>query len=99
VKIGGKLMNKIERIIEDKISPLLRSHQGDIQYVDTTVDGVVKVRLTGACSTCSGAQQTVAEIVETAIIAECPEVKKVVAVFAVSDDLIQQALRMIRKGS
>lgn len=92
-------MNKIEQIIEDKIRPLLWRHQGDIQYVDTTADGVVKVKLTGACSTCSGAQQTLSEIVETAIIAECPEIRRVIAVFDVSDDLIQQALRMIRKGS
>ena len=92
-------MNKIAQIIEDKIRPLLQSHQGDIEYLGTTEEGFVRVRLTGACSTCSGAQQTLAEIVETAIRVECPEIKGVIPVFEVSDDLIQQALRMIRSGS
>ncbi len=92
-------MNKIEQIMEEKIRPLLRSHQGDIEYLDTTAEGFVRVRFTGACSTCSGAQQTLSEIVEAAIVAECPEVKGVIPVFEVSEDLIQQALRIIRKGS
>lgn len=92
-------MNKIEQILEEKIRPLLQSHQGDIEYLETTADGFVKVRLIGACSACSGAQQTIKDVVETAIIAECPEIKGVVPVFEVSDDLIQQALRMLRKGS
>lgn len=91
-------MDKIEQIMEEKIRPLLQSHQGDIEYLNTTEDGFVRVRFTGACSTCSGAQQTLSEIVESAIIAECPEVKGVLSVFDVSDDLIQQALRIIRKG-
>jgi Fe-S cluster biogenesis protein NfuA len=91
-------MNKIERIMEENIRPLLQNHQGDIEYLETTPEGFVRVRLTGACSTCPGAQQTLKDLVETAIIAECPEVKGVIPVFEVSDDLIQQALRMLRKG-
>jgi Fe-S cluster biogenesis protein NfuA len=91
-------MNKIEQIIEAKIRPLLQAHQGDIEYVETTVEGLVRVRLTGACSTCSGAQQTLQDIVETAIRAECPEVKDVIPVFEVSDDLIQQALAILHKS-
>ncbi len=91
-------MNKIEQIIAEKIRPLLHSHEGDLEYLNTTEDGFVRVRLTGACSTCSGAQQTLSQIVEKAIMAECPDVKGVIAVFDVSDDLIQQALRIIRKG-
>ncbi len=91
-------MNKIEQVMEEKIRPLLRSHDGDIEYLDRTDDGFVRVRLTGACSTCSGARQTLKEIVETALVAECPEVKGVIPVFEVSDDLIQQALTILRKG-
>ncbi|MBU2699222.1 Fe-S cluster biogenesis protein NfuA [Sporomusaceae bacterium BoRhaA] len=91
-------MNSIEQIIEQKIRPILQSHEGDIDYLDTTEDGFVRVRLTGACSTCSGARQTLKEVVEQVIQAERPEIKGVVPVFEVSEDLIQQALHILRKG-
>jgi Fe-S cluster biogenesis protein NfuA len=90
-------MNRIEQIIEEKIRPILQSHEGDIEYLDTTEDGFVRVRLTGACSACSGAQQTLKEIVEQAIQAECPEIQGVVPVFEVSEDLIRQALDILRQ--
>ncbi|MBU2700283.1 Fe-S cluster biogenesis protein NfuA [Sporomusaceae bacterium BoRhaA] len=91
-------MNRIEQIIEEKIRPILQSHEGDIEYLDTTEDGFVRVRLTGACSICPGAQQTLKEVVETILRAECPEIQGVVPVFEVIDELIQQALEILRQG-
>jgi Fe-S cluster biogenesis protein NfuA len=92
-------MNIIGQIIEQKIRPLLNAHQGDIELVEITSDGYVKVRLTGACATCSGAQQTLSEVVEAKLKEACPEIQGVIPVFQVSDDLIRQALRIIRKGN
>jgi Fe-S cluster biogenesis protein NfuA len=90
-------MDKIAQIIEQKIRPILNVHQGDIEFVEITADGFVKVRLTGACRTCPGAQQTLSEVVETALKEVCPEIKGVIPVYQVSDDLLKQALKILRK--
>ena len=89
----------LEAVITKQVRPLLQLHNGDIQLLEVSEAGIVKVKLTGACSTCPGAQQTLSEIVETALKAVCPTVKSVVAVHAVSDELIGEALRLLRKGS
>jgi Fe-S cluster biogenesis protein NfuA len=90
-------MKIIEKIIAQKVRPVLNTHNGDIELLEVTPDGYVKVKLTGACSTCPGAQQTLSEIVETAVKEECPEIKGVVPVFQVSDELIDSALKILRK--
>jgi len=92
-------MQTISDIIEQKIRPVLQSHHGDIELVEVTSDGYVKVRLTGACATCPGAQQTLSEIVEAKLREACPEINGVIPVYQVSDDLIRQALKILRKDS
>ena len=88
---------EISQIINSKIRPLLHSHNGDIELLEITADGYVKVKLSGACATCPGAQQTLSEIVESALKEVCPEIKGVVPVHQVSDHLINEALTILRK--
>ncbi|MDF2633801.1 MAG: nfuA [Pelosinus sp.] len=90
-------MEKIREIIAQKIRPMLNAHNGDIELVEITADGFVKVRLTGACATCHGARQTMTEVVEVALKEVCPQIKGVIPVQQVSDDLINQALKILRK--
>ena len=90
-------MDKIEQVIAEKIRPILKAHQGDIEVVEITTDGIVKVRMTGACASCPCAQQTLSDTVEEELREACPEVKGVEAVYQVSDDLIQQALKILQK--
>ena len=91
-------MEQLQKAIEDKVRPLLQAHGGDLELLEVTADGYVKVRLTGACSTCPGAQQTLNELVETALREVSPEIKGVVAVAQVSQRLIDEALSILRKG-
>jgi Fe-S cluster biogenesis protein NfuA len=60
----------------DKIRPSLRADGGDVELVDV-VDGVVKVRLTGACGGCPMSQMTLKMGVEKVIKQFVPEVKSV----------------------
>lgn len=90
-------MNKIAQVIEEKIRPILQAHQGDIELVEVTSDGIVKVKLIGACATCAGAQQTLSNLVEAELMAVCPDLKGVIPVYQVSEDLIQQALKILHK--
>lgn len=90
-------LEAIEKIIEQKVRPLLNEHHGDIELAGVTADGYVKVRLTGACSTCPGARQTLSEVVSAALQEACPEIKGVVPVFEVNDELIATVLKILRK--
>lgn len=92
-------MEKLQQVIETKIRPLLQTHGGDLELLEVTADGLVRVRLVGACASCPGAQQTLNELVETALKEACPEVKGVVAVTQVNRQLIEEALAILRKGA
>lgn len=71
-----------ERIEEAlaKIRPSLQADGGDVELVDVTSDGVVKVRLTGACGGCPMAQMTLKSGIEKILKESVPEVKVVEAV-------------------
>lgn len=90
-------MNKVTKVIEQKIRPSLQEHQGDIELVEITADGYVKVQLTGACAACPGARQTLSGAVEAKLMEVCPEIKGVIAVRQVNAELIQKALEILRK--
>jgi Fe-S cluster biogenesis protein NfuA len=64
----------------DKIRPALQRDGGDIELVDVEERGVVKVRLTGACSGCPMSQMTLKQGVERIVKQLVPEVKTVEAV-------------------
>jgi Fe-S cluster biogenesis protein NfuA len=68
----------IEKALE-RIRPALQADGGDIELIDV-VDGVVKVRLTGACGGCPMSQMTLKHGVERVLKEEVPEVKGVEAV-------------------
>jgi len=64
----------------EKIRPSLQADGGDVELVEVTPEGVVKVRLTGACSGCPMRQMTLQMGIGRALKEEIPEVKEVVAV-------------------
>jgi Fe-S cluster biogenesis protein NfuA len=69
-----------ERVAEviDQIRPMLQRDGGDIQLLDV-VDGVVKVKLTGACGSCPMSTMTLKMGVESTLKKEIPEVKEVIS--------------------
>ncbi len=73
------MREKVQTVI-DKIRPMLQRDGGDIELVDVADDGLVKVRLKGACHGCPGAMYTLTYGVEQALKEEIPEVTKVEAV-------------------
>ncbi len=60
----------------NKIRPMLQADGGDVEFVDV-VDGVVKVRLQGACAGCPMSQMTLKNGIEKILKEEIPEVKSV----------------------
>ena len=71
-----------ERVQEvlDKVRVHLQADGGDAELVEVTDDGVVKVKLTGACHGCPMSQMTLKRGIEATIIKEIPEIKRVEAV-------------------
>jgi Fe-S cluster biogenesis protein NfuA len=76
---GEKFMReKVEQVLE-KIRPSLQADGGDVELVDVE-DGVVKVRLQGACAGCPMSQLTLKAGIEATLKREIPEVKSVESV-------------------
>ncbi len=69
---------KVEKAL-DKIRPALIADGGNVELVEVK-DGVVKVKLTGACAGCPMSQMTLKMGIERSLKSEIPEIKEVVAV-------------------
>ena len=67
------------QIAIDRVRPALQADGGDVELVEVN-DGVVSVRLTGACGGCPMASMTLKDGIERVIREEVPEVKEVIAV-------------------
>jgi Fe-S cluster biogenesis protein NfuA len=64
----------------NQIRPNLQADGGDVELVEVGEDGVVKVRLTGACRGCPMSQMTLKMGIEKFLKKEVPGVKEVVSV-------------------
>ena len=62
------------------VRPNLQADGGDVELVDVSADGVVKVKLTGACHGCPMSQMTLKMSIEKIIKQEVPGIKEVVSV-------------------
>ena len=67
---------KVEKVL-DEIRPYLQADGGNVELVDVTDDGVVKVRLTGACGGCPMSTMTLKMAIEKKLKEKIPEVKTV----------------------
>jgi Fe-S cluster biogenesis protein NfuA len=70
---------RVQKVI-DEIRPALQADGGNIELVEVGEDGIVKVRLMGACGSCPMSQLTLKRGVEARLKAKIPEVKEVVSV-------------------
>lgn len=73
------MKDKVEQALL-KIRPALQRDGGDVEIVEVTEDGVVKVRLTGACHGCPMAAVTLKQGIERVLMQEIPTIKEVVSV-------------------
>jgi Fe-S cluster biogenesis protein NfuA len=73
------LKEKVETALE-KIRPALQADGGNVELVEVTPEGIVKVKLTGACCGCPMSQMTLKMGIGKSLKKEVPEVKDVVEV-------------------
>ncbi|MCK9196212.1 MAG: NifU family protein [Syntrophales bacterium] len=72
------MKERVQKAI-DKIRPNLQADGGDVQLIDVTDDGIVKVKLLGACHGCPMAQMTLKNGIESFLKKEIPEVREVIS--------------------
>ncbi len=70
------MKEKVQAVL-DKIRPMLQNDGGDVELIDVK-DGIVTVKLQGACGGCPMATLTLKNGIEKALKQEIPEVKEVV---------------------
>ena len=87
-------LNKIQQVVSDRIRPALQGHGGDMTITSCS-NGILKVKFTGMCSNCPSAWITTEELVKNEILSNVPEVKDVQMEFAVSDELIDMAKKLL----
>ena len=73
------LREKVDSALQ-KVKPSLQADGGDVQLVDVDDDGVVKVRLMGACGGCPMSQTTLKMGIEKVLKQNVPEIKSVESV-------------------
>jgi Fe-S cluster biogenesis protein NfuA len=79
LEVCMELRERVQNAL-DLIRPALQRDGGDVELVDVTPEGIVKVRLQGACKGCPMSQMTLKMGIERMILKEVPEIQSVEAV-------------------
>lgn len=70
---------RVEEVL-DQVRPALEADGGNVELVDVSDEGVVSVKLTGACGSCPMSTMTLKMGIERTLMENIPEVKEVVQV-------------------
>ncbi len=73
------MKERVEEVL-NLIRPMLQADGGDVELVDVSDDGIVSVKLTGACGSCPMSTMTLKVGIERNLMEQIPEVKEVVQV-------------------
>jgi Fe-S cluster biogenesis protein NfuA len=72
------MKERVEKAL-DKVRPMLVADGGNVELVEVTDDGIVKLKLTGSCGCCPMSSMTLKMGIERILKQEVPEVKEVIA--------------------
>lgn len=73
------MLEKVKNVI-DEIRPMLKVDGGDVELVEVTTDGLVKLKLLGACGHCPMSIMTLKMGIEKRLKEKVPEIKEVISV-------------------
>ena len=73
--VSSDVLERIEKTI-NKIRPYIQQDGGDVELVDFK-DGIVTVRMLGACAGCMAIDATLTDGIQAILLDEVPEVKEV----------------------
>ena len=73
------MRDRVEKALA-KVRPMLEADGGNVELIDVSSDGVVKLKLKGSCGCCPMASMTLKNGIERIIKQEVPEIKEVIAI-------------------
>ena len=76
-------LTELVNVSIEQLRPFLHDDGGDMELINITDEGIVRVKLLGACSSCSMSVMTLKAGLEEALLKVAPEIKGVISV----DDL------------
>lgn len=88
------MLDKIERILDEKVRPELALHHGNVEVISYQ-NSILRIKLLGQCSGCPSALLTTEELIGREIKENIHQVKDVILVTEVSDDLINTAKQIL----
>ena len=94
VRMMSNNLNQIESFMEKNIRPYLISHGGDVEIVSFN-NNMIRVKLMGQCMTCPASADTFEESIKNVLLSEFKELKDVILVNDVPDDMLDMALKIL----
>ena len=73
------LRSRVEEAI-NLIRPAIQQDGGDVELIDVSADGIVKIRFHGACCGCPSANMTLYGGIRRVVVEKVPEVREVIAI-------------------
>lgn len=95
--MNNELSEQVKKTLKEKVEPSLAEHFGGVEVTEITEDGVVYVKMTGACGSCPAAEEELSGVIRDILIAECPEVTDVKLDRSVSEELLDFARQILNK--
>ncbi len=92
------IREQIEMILNKKVRPALAKHEGNVTVLSLE-NNILKVRLTGKCSGCPAASRTNEELIAAEVKAALPSVADVVLVEETSQELLDEARKLLGLSS
>jgi Fe-S cluster biogenesis protein NfuA len=89
-------LEKIEKVLDEKIRPILREHGGNVQ-IQSFVDGTLRVKSLGGCAHCPSGMFEIEHLITDGVRTTIPEVRSVIVVTGVSDGLLETARALMSK--
>jgi Fe-S cluster biogenesis protein NfuA len=96
--MNSRLLDEVEQVLDARVRPTIHTHGGYLEVARLTDDGVLDIRLLGACAGCPATDYSMKYLVSDELVGVVEGVTEVRLVQGVSDDLISQALRLLRGG-
>lgn len=87
---------KVKKVLQENVDPILSEHYGG-SVLTRIEDDVAYVRLTGSCATCPAAQDTIKDVVRTAILGNVEGIRDVILDDSVSDELLDFARKILQE--
>jgi len=87
-------IEQLEKVLDEKVRPSLALHNGNVEIYSFEND-ILRVKLTGQCSGCPSAHATNEELISAPVRETFPEIKDVILVEGVSDDLLNFARKVL----